>query len=525
MTPRAALTQLGKMIAADMVRHGGSGNAHEAGQTVASLPGSSLLLLDLIISETGKKRPKDAVVSAYILMLGAVLEQRRYQIERHHAEADQEVAELRRHILAAGRAGRLQPGILTLVLRQILAAKLELGAEVQAMMASLAESGIRETPSPSGAESPSPYLSEMLAAFDGDIFPFFEELAENAATFPPEKRMGMAGVLLGSKVPAVREAAIGWLLDEAAEVRAATAGILADAASAGLVSGNMLRRLITLRNWLPAAERPMLDIAIKAARMKGLETAPVKAPKPGMVVVTEIDGSGAQSLFVTAREGRKHAIAALLVKFGAGSRDAWVRRDMTKRDMDDFMWQIESQTSCGDSSLDYVSTVLGHFLTVNADAGTLPPFGLLDFVETAGLGALNPKALALEDLIAMLRAEISADPLSPDDVTELLKESAAFAAPDSWFEDDAALASLLAGKRLSAKKQAARILSEFLPTRRRHWAELCAWTALSLRQEPGNDDWEAFAVVAGELLNGRKLEDIGLMAHVAQLTVEALHAR
>ena len=127
MTPRAAFIQLGKLVAAELSQGGRSGEARSIGEAPAALPGSSLVLLDLIISETGKKKPNDALFSAYLIMLGVMLEERRHLIERHHAEAGAEVAALRVQLLAAGKAGRLQLGVLMLLLRQLLSARLELG--------------------------------------------------------------------------------------------------------------------------------------------------------------------------------------------------------------------------------------------------------------------------------------------------------------------------------------------------------------------------------------------------------------
>ena len=67
---------------------------------------------------------------------------------------------------------------------------------------------------------------------------------------------------------------------------------------------------------------------------------------------------------------------------------------------------------------------------------------------------------------------------------------------------------------------------EYLPARRARWAELLAWTALTLRQDEATEDaWMDFALVAHELLGDRPLADIPLMTSVAGKTVDAWVSR
>lgn len=132
-----------------------------------------------------------------------------------------------------------------------------------------------------------------------------------------------------------------------------------DAATAGHVSGTMLRRMITLRNWVPDGDRPALDAAIRACRQKGVECAASKAVGVKGVVASSIDGSGAQSVFILIKEGRKHAAAALLLKQGIGVRDAWVRSDLSESEAEMFMYRVASELDIYDSDLDFARLALG----------------------------------------------------------------------------------------------------------------------------------------------------------------------
>ena len=78
-----------------------------------------------------------------------------------------------------------------------------------------------------------------------------------------------------------------------------------------------------------------------------------------------------------------------------------------------------------------------------------------------------------------------------------------------------------AARRSTRKQQAALVLDKLLPQRRRKWAELIGWTALTLKADEASQGWEAFAVVARDLLADRPLTDFPVMRDIAGRTVAA----
>jgi len=528
MLPRTALTQLGKLVAKSIA--GGAsitGGMAEVGNALASHPDSVLELFDLIAKESRKKKPNEVLIEAFAFMIGQALDTLRFAVERNFPEAIDAVASARMKVLALARDGKLEPGTLLLMLRQFVTAKLDLGDELQAVMAALTEHQSVASP---GNVDIDRFMVDLAAEHDGDVFAFQAHLAEGASAFPESRRAGIAVAVLAAPDPAVREAVIGWLLDDGAEPRRDVANLLQQAAAAGHVSGTMLRRTITLRNWVPDADRPALDGAIRVCRQKGVECAAWKSAEVKDVVASGVDGSGAQSVFILIKEGRKHAVAALLLKQGIGVRDAWVRSGLTKSEAEMFMYRVASELDIYDSDLDFARLALGHFLAVNRASGVMPPFGLIDLVERTGLTSVNPDAIAVEALVARLVEDIPARRKTAAAVVKSIKHSADWGLDrtflDSWFEDDGAVDNLLGGKRLSAKRRAGLVLEEYLPTRRRRWAEILAWTALTLKHdELMVDNWIDLALVARELLGDRSLAEIPLMNLVATMTVEAWASR
>jgi hypothetical protein len=159
----------------------------------------------------------------------------------------------------------------------------------------------------------------------------------------------------------------------------------------------------------------------------------------------------------------------------------------------------------------------------------LPPFGLVDFAERAGLASINPEALPVADLIALLVDDIPPARLAPASVTEVLQDTASwhmrYPFAQGWFEDDHAVGALLGGKRSTAQRRTTLILEQYLPTRRARWAEILGWAALIMKHDRTSAElWVDFALVARELLSERPLSEIPLMVTIAAITVEAWKA-
>jgi len=528
MIPRTALTQLAKLVANDLAEGHVSGGIKSVGDALAATPGAVLDVLDLIAKEARKKKPNHGVVEAYGFMLGQALETLRYGVERNYPDAMAAVAAVRAKVRALALDGKLDPNTLLLVLRQFASAKLDLGDDLRAMMSDMIDGdAVSALP---GNFDIGPVLAEMAEACDGDMFAFQAHMAEQASAFPDGQRAGIVAALLAAPDSSLWEAAIGWLLDPGAATRRDTAALLQQAATAGRFSPAMLRRLIAIRNWLPDNDCPAVDAVIRVCRQKGIECAPLAPTVVREVVATGIDGSGAQSIIMMVKDGRKQAAAALLLKQGVGVRDAWVDAGLTKSDAEAFLFQVDTQADCYDSSIEYVRQALANALATGQESGTLPPFALVDVVERAGMAALNPEAAPTDALVGGLVADIAENRQAAASIAMALKGSAAWEDDypflESWFEDGGAIDELLGAKRLVAKRRVALVIEQYLPARRARWAELLAWTAMTLRQdESTEDDWMDVALVARELLSDRPLAEIPLMTVIARKTVEAAEAR
>jgi hypothetical protein len=153
------------------------------------------------------------------------------------------------------------------------------------------------------------FMDELAKMVDSP-FDVIHSLQNAGAMLPAALRGFMATELALSPHVMLRDAVPLMLLDDDAAVRRGAAGALEQTAHPDTMSPDSLRRVITLRNWIPAADRPALDTAIRKARLAGVETGAWPAPVAGLEFhASTIDGSGAQSLLAVGCPGKGFSAA------------------------------------------------------------------------------------------------------------------------------------------------------------------------------------------------------------------------
>lgn len=492
--------------------------------TVAqSRPELADALVELFATESRREPPDGPVLDAILLMVNAALEAIGIDAENGDPDAIARVATLRAGVLDLAQEEAFDTRALVSLAGAFSAARLDLGDALHHHLAARLDAAGPEASVPGGPEALIGHLTE-LAAEAGDVFIYAAQLRDLIAAVPSAQRGPFAVATFAPDVEILREAVLAWLFESAADTRAAVVALLGDAVRSGQVSGTMLRRLIMARTWLPEGERPAVDAVIAAARSRGVSVEPLAPAKVQTVYATGVDGAGAQSLFILVREGRRYAVAAILVKAEHGIRDAWVQHGGTRRDAESLLAQVAEQVGLLPSGIGYAETVMAHALAVNAASGELPPFGLLDVVESAGIATLRPQDADIPALVDSLCAALPTRWLGPEGDAPLLASSGSwpniYPFVSSWFEDDPAVAAALTGRTRITAKAVSDVLDRVFEVRRARWAERMAWIALAMKEAPGGVDWAAFAVTARALLAGRPLRDIPIMTAIARLSAE-----
>lgn len=528
MTPRGAILQIAKMVGQDMARGAPSRGAMDSGPMLAQA-GATPDLVACLVSEATKKRPADRIVQACCFLLEAALTDLRIAGNGGDTTARAGLADACRAVETAVTANSLAPYVLMLIARAFAQAGLDPGPALKEATILGMEAGLPHDPTPPGPGDLAESLAPLAEALGQDPFAVHAELATTGAAFPSEHRAAMAAELATATIPAVRDAALGFLLDADPAPGSAVLEALVAQARRHPVPSRLVERLISIRPWLPSARQAKLDAAIRALRAN--TAAPVPAPR---VEVTRLlaslcDGAGAQSLFALLKIGRRFALASVLIKGDVGVADAWVRDDMPKREADGIIAQITDATEAVAVPISFVQVRLADALATNLSQRTPPPFGLLQVTEALGMGLLRPAEISPMALAAQLLAGLPPDKTGPN-ATRAAHADAAdwpelFETVGSWFEAGEAVEALLRPIP-SRRKRIEAVLTRHLPARRLFWAERCAWMAATLRDRGTNesDEWRNFALVARDLASGEPLSDVALFDVIAEATVDAFAA-
>jgi hypothetical protein len=285
--------------------------------------------------------------------------------------------------------------------------------------------------------------------------------------------------------------------------------------------------MVALRNWLPENERHHLDAAVKKSRQRKVECAPWPARRVEEIIVSNMDGAGAQSVFAVTKEGRKYLIASLLVKQGVGVADAWCLRDQSKTNVRDFLGHIHSETESHRVGSEFLDFLVPHYLAVGQKNGNVPVAGLLDFVEAIGVEKWQPAELAVDELLSLLERDLDPGRIDQTAVSEVIERGGGwldeFGFLESWFEQDAEVDAILAkNPRSKPSTKVNTVIKSVLEPRRAKWTERFLWTALWLKQKQDLlSPWADFFIVGRELQRGRPINDMLVMRGIAEATVMA----
>lgn len=528
---KSELIRLARLAQKDISRGRLSKNAQQAVEVLADYQNPAMELLALTLQQATKdmKEQSDkSLVDSFVFLFGQSLEFLRFDIESGYRTASELAESVRKQLVIASRTKNHDPAVLLFLVQCFGDAKLDLGDELRALVEHLIENVSQENTGDLDLADPTEllgFVADLVKQADGDEFTLFSVLAESAGGVPDENRTVMAAALLYSGEAAAAEASIGWLLDPARSVRQSMANALEDAARKGNVTPTMLRRMITMRNWLPEDSRAALDAAIAAARRKGVSPAQWDDVEVCQLVTTGVDGSGAIGVLAHCRNKRKNVLGSLVLKHGFGVRDAWATFGVKQKEIESAFVEV-SLLDEFPVSADFIRRAVGHFLALGHETGLMPPFGLVRFLEAVGVSSVQPALLSTSSLLDSIQ---DGRAISAGTFDDLLAEGSDlendYLFLDSWFEAGDEVDAVLTGNPIPSKKREALIIEKVLEPRREWWAQAAAWAAYILYQAGNDERWQEFYTAALAMAQKRPLHEIALLQMVAEQTVEAAEVR
>ena len=544
MIARQAVSALVDRVAADMRAGETTHTIPDLALQLISLPHSVEFLFELLVAE-GRATPRDEDRStALLLIIGTALGQIRMAIDSQVAGAADTAIGLLGNLLAAAQDGELPPDLILGLAQQFTLVGLPIPDEVRDLIAAAVGEPMEGLPEPSREDVAADFV-RMAEALDHDPFQIHEQMSEQFALLPEEARIVAVGLMVDSEAPAMREAALGWLLDPDPEIARAVAERLAAAVRKGQVSAVSAGRLAAMRPWLPGELQEPVGAVIAACRERGgaLRLAEGSAPARAVrLIATGCDGGGAQSVFAVVDESDRHVFAALLMKHGQGLREAMLQDDLGREGAAQFLGEVARSIDCVDTSPDFVRDLIAHGLATGLAAGEPPPFELLRFLDTVGLPPIAPARLEAGAIVAQLLDGLPEERRSEAATKAALAASATWAKayhfPASWFETD--MAKIVATTLTAGRKKQGAVLTRIVDPRRSHWGEQLAWIAKAVkggaerggadgetmvgrgwRKLPASEAWIDLALVARAFLDETPIEDIPLAAEIARQTLSA----
>jgi hypothetical protein len=467
----------------------------------------------------------DSLVRAYLFLMTFQLEHIRYQVDRHYDWARELIAQFQQKIVELLHAGQLPDTMLIHITEALREAKLEVAPQLFAAVEEAIEARSLQQNEPPDVNK---LLTSLAEEIKGDEFDATGALTQFTYAMPVQDRVALAAAMLSSQLLTLQNAVPLLVLDGRKEMRQGVARLLLEVANK--LNPADLRRLITIRSWLPGKERPLIDKVIKAARQKGIDCAQWPPGEPAEIHGSVIDGSGAQGFMIVSKVGRKYRLSSVLLRLRSGIVDAWSSKELeTKRTLDRQLSTAAEQTDLRIVSRAYLDRAVQHHLDAGCQNGQVPPLGLLEVAEVLGAADWHSDSLDIKATVDRLFQELPHAFRHATAITQCLQDSQRWGAysgiTESWFEDDQTVANLLAASRSHRLDMLSRqVLAEVLEPRRAKWAEQLLWVSLWLKDTSGPDDrlWVNFLLVARAVLQGQPLREIPLFTGIASRTVMAL---
>lgn len=370
-------------------------------------------------------------------------------------------------------------------------------------------------------------LMDEMASSVADPFQVVAALGETTRVLPADLQSFMAHEFARSRHAVLRDTVPLLLLAEDQEIRRAAAAALEQTAAPDTLSPEALRRMIAIRGWVPDADRPPIDRAIRKARLKGVACASWPPAGDLMITATMIDGSGSQSIILTSRGGRKGVLAGVLLKSREGVADAWCDIAMSRRDINETLATIRQAGTACEIGRAYLDAAVQHAIAIGAAGARPPAAALTQLAELAGGAEWRDRRLDIATEAKRLFDALPVEQRSPAAVEASLRRGAAWIDEDfaqSWYLDGADVRRVIGrGPKRDTPAAARRVLEEVMPERRAEWAErflLLGLHAAAARDPAHQRRANDFITLAHEICHGRALASLPLLVAIAGYTVE-----
>lgn len=299
------------------------------------------------------------------------------------------------------------------------------------------------------------------------------------------------------------------------------------------LSSLSLSRLQSIKHWYPPAYHAQFDRWIKQQRKKGVVFMNSMDASASAVRLkaSEVDGSGAQGIFIHLRKNRKHRLCGLLFKQHVGIKDAWITPAISRADVAHYYDEaFDDSVMLRDVDMPYLLMMTCHFLALKLEQGGMPDLHLLEIQEELGLHLL-PAKLDVNYLIEQLGVQIT--PFTPESTRASLNRSKLWPKSkrftESWYIENFLVDKLVNrccsfddGVKVCRFDEAMEaVFTDEMELHRDQWLFHFLWIALWLKARARKNEtaWQDSFFIVYAIQSGVPLNSIPIMREICRESV------
>lgn len=289
------------------------------------------------------------------------------------------------------------------------------------------------------------------------------------------------------------------------------------------LSSISLSRLQMIKHWYPSEYHAQFNHWITLQRKKEVVFHRGSPAKVVQLKASEIDGGGAQGVFLHIRKKGKNRLCGLLYKYHMGIKDAWMTPVIPAKEIAHYYKEaFDDSIILRPVDIDYFTMLTNHFLAVTLAQSGMPDLHLLEIQEELGLQFI-PQTLDIDSLMQQLSVQIT--PFTEETIQKSLQRSKKWPKTkpfvDSWFVENAQIDKLVNqcsgfvdGVKICDLEQAIkRVFSDEFEQHRDRWVFHFLWVSLWMKMNarPNEVMWQDSFILAHLIQTGTPLDSIPLM--------------
>ncbi len=470
-----------------------------------------------------------AYYSACIFALDICVAQLQSAIEARNKLADRTLTKLMAHMSLAISSRRHTLGFWLPILNAFYEVHAELSLELKDAYYDLANDEDDLTPEEelSHLDSIRDLIEELS---DLSVFDITENFFAQSYAMPPDFFADLVADLYS--IDEGMDIGLLTLLHPSQDVRDVVVAIHEHLMPDITLSSVSLSRLQAIKNWYPPEYHAQFNRWIKLQRKKGvvfMET--VTAASVVRIKASEVDGSGAQGLFIHLRKNRKNRLCGMLFKQNIGIKDAWITPIISRADVAHYYDEaFDDSVMLRDVDMPYLLLMTSHFLAMTIEQGGMPDLHLLEIQEELGLHFL-PEKLDADYLIEQLGVLIS--PFTPESTRESLNRSKTWPKnkrfTESWYVENDQVdklvnrcCSFVDGVKVCRFNDAMQaVFTHEMELHREYWLSHFLWITLWLKSRARKNEkvWQDSFFIVYAIQSGMLLESIPIMREICRESV------